>query len=139
MKQFSGFPARMEFTPIPNLFLSTILSQISDILELKMTLHIFWALYRKRGHPRFITYSELLSNRSLMSNFRKTSKSPGEMLHDTLEIATQRGTLLHIALDKDNTPEDVDYVLEVLPPIVDRLRQMSPLYSKFIKTGKGGS
>jgi cysteine desulfurase len=38
----------------------------------------------------------------------------------------------------DNNVEDVDYVLKVLPPIVDRLRQMSPLYSKFIKASKGG-
>ncbi|MBI3931158.1 MAG: cysteine desulfurase [Chloroflexi bacterium] len=49
-----------------------------------------------------------------------------------------QGSLL-FGFGLDNTTEDVDYVLEVLPPIVDRLRQMSPLYSKFIKTGKGGS
>ena len=39
----------------------------------------------------------------------------------------------------DNSQQDVDYVLEVLPPIVDKLRQMSPLYSKFLKEGKGGN
>ena len=47
-----------------------------------------------------------------------------------------QGSLL-FSLGIDNTAEDIDYVLEVLPPIVDRLRQMSPLYSKFIKTSKG--
>jgi cysteine desulfurase len=51
------------------------------------------------------------------------------------EIA--QGSLL-FGLGMSNTVEDVDYVLEVLPPIVDRLRQMSPLYSKFIKQSKGG-
>jgi cysteine desulfurase len=48
-----------------------------------------------------------------------------------------QGSLL-FSFGLDNTSEDVDYVLEVLPPVVDRLRQMSPLYSKFTKTRKGG-
>jgi len=49
-----------------------------------------------------------------------------------------QGSVL-FAFGIDNTPEDIDYVVEVLPPIVDRLRQMSPLYAKFTKTGKGGN
>ena len=37
------------------------------------------------------------------------------------------GSLL-FSLGMDNTREDVEYVLEVLPPIVSKLREMSPLY-----------
>ena len=51
------------------------------------------------------------------------------------EIA--QGSLL-FGMGIDNTAEDIDYVLEVLPPIVERLRQMSPLYSKHVKQSKGG-
>ena len=35
---------------------------------------------------------------------------------------------LRLSIGKQNTKEEIDYVLEVLPQIVDRLRQMSPLY-----------
>ncbi len=37
---------------------------------------------------------------------------------------------LRLTLGIDNTQEDVDYVLSVMPGIVERLRQMSPLYNK---------
>jgi cysteine desulfurase len=52
------------------------------------------------------------------------------------EIA--QGSLL-FGLGINNQSEDVDYILEVLPPIVDRLRQMSPLYAKYLKKDKGDS
>jgi len=48
-----------------------------------------------------------------------------------------QGSLL-FSFGRGNTAEDVDHVLEVLPPIVDRLRDMSPLYAKFLKGQKGG-
>ena len=53
-----------------------------------------------------------------------------------LSHAVAQGSLL-FSFGIDNDTEDIGYVLEVLPPIVDRLRQMSPLYSEFIKS-KGG-
>ncbi|MBM3141587.1 MAG: cysteine desulfurase [Chloroflexi bacterium] len=47
-----------------------------------------------------------------------------------------QGSLL-FSLGIDNNEGDIDYVVEKLPPIVDRLRQMSPLYAKFIKEKRG--
>ncbi|MHB1418146.1 MAG: cysteine desulfurase NifS [Bacillota bacterium] len=37
---------------------------------------------------------------------------------------------LRMTLGKENTIEDIEYVLSKLPPIVERLRAMSPLYQK---------
>lgn len=37
---------------------------------------------------------------------------------------------LRLSLGMQNTDEDIDFVLEELPKIVDRLREMSPLYTK---------
>lgn len=38
---------------------------------------------------------------------------------------------LRLTLGESNTEEEVDYVLETLPPIVERLRTMSPLYANY--------
>lgn len=110
MKQFSGFPARVMFTPIPNPFFSSLLPQISDISELKVTLYMFWLLYSKKGYPRFIAYRELLSNKSLMSSIRQDKNPPDEVLGNALEMAVKRGTILHLILDRDGEPEDVYFL-----------------------------
>ena len=110
MKQFSGFPAKMEFTPIPNFFFSNLLPHISDMAELKTTLHVVAALYRKRGYPRFTSYSELLGDASLMSNLKGIAKSPDEVLRNALGLAAERGTFIHIVLDRDGVSEDIYFL-----------------------------
>jgi cysteine desulfurase len=43
---------------------------------------------------------------------------------------------LRVSLGHFNTEEEIDLILKELPPIVERLRQMSPLYEEFIKNNK---
>jgi len=47
-----------------------------------------------------------------------------------------QGSML-FTLGLDNNEEDVAYLLEKLPAVVTRLREMSPVYSKFLKEQKG--
>lgn len=43
---------------------------------------------------------------------------------------------LRLSLSENTTEEDVDYILEVLPPIIDRLRDMSPLWEHIMENEK---
>ena len=52
-----------------------------------------------------------------------------------VDPAVGQGSIL-ITLSKYNSEEDIDYLLAEFPPIVARLRDMSPLYSYFQKTGE---
>jgi len=106
MSQFHGFPARMEFTPIPNYFLSTVLPQIDDIGELKTTLHVLAMLYRKKGSPRFVTGNELLGNDGLMRSLKKQGEAAEDVLRQSLQMASQRGTFIHIVVERDGVAED---------------------------------
>jgi cysteine desulfurase len=51
------------------------------------------------------------------------------MLAMGIDHATAQGSLL-FSLGRDNTKTDVEKVWAVLPPIIQRLREMSPLYRK---------
>jgi len=65
----------------------------------------------------------------------KALKASHVLLAMGVDAAVAQGSL-HFSLGMNTTKEDVDYVAKVMPPIVDRLRQMSPLYEKVSKEVK---
>lgn len=108
IKPFSSFPDKAEVTPIPTLFITSIMPHIDDIAELKTVLHIFNALSRRRGFPRFVTFSELLKDNILTED--KVGGSlvvAKKILEHALNLALEHGILLHLKLDKENKAEDI--------------------------------
>lgn len=49
-----------------------------------------------------------------------------------LDIRLTQGSLV-FTMGKDNTPDDIDYTLDVLPPLVEKLRSISPVYAEVVK------
>jgi DNA replication protein len=108
MKDFQGFPSggRVAYTAIPNVFFSSLLPQITDIDELKATLHVMAALYGKKGYPRYVTRADLLGNVSLMAGLQGSE----ETLDKALRMAVARGTLLNLNIEKDGASEDIYFL-----------------------------
>jgi len=97
MNTFSGFPAgRAGHTAVPDLFFSDLLPLIDNLAELKVTLHIFWRLYHKKGTPRYVTLQELEADGTLSRGLQGLAKSPAEALRDGLQRGVARGTFLHV-------------------------------------------
>jgi cysteine desulfurase len=65
----------------------------------------------------------------------KALKASHVLLAMGLDHATAQGSLV-FSLIEGTKAEDIDYLLEVLPPIVERLRKMSPLYTKYLEEKK---
>ncbi len=71
MSTFAGFPnGRGGHTSLPDLFFSELLPLIDNLAELKVTLHIFWLLYHKKGAPRYVTLQELQRDGTLLHSLQ---------------------------------------------------------------------
>ena len=105
MPAFSGFPdGKNPSVPLPEQFFTTLLPEIEEYAELKVTLHLFWLLSQKRGTPRCASERELAADAVLRRSLRRKGdpRPPEERLRVGLELAVARGTLLCVKLRLDD-------------------------------------
>lgn len=107
---FPGFPSKTKYVPMPAAFFSEVLPAITDIAELKVTLHVFQLLYEKRGYPKFVTLSELAADETLGRGLKEPTASFEEALCRAVELATGRGILLHVTVKTTERVEDLYFL-----------------------------
>jgi cysteine desulfurase len=106
-------------------------------LERRLPGHLsFWVEYAE-GESLLLLLARkgvcAASGSSCSSNIKGTDESDLSASHVLTAIGVPpeicHGSIC-FSLGKDNTEEDVDYVLEILPGIVEKLWSMSPLYAE---------
>lgn len=102
---FSGSPAQARFISIPEAFITTVLPEMDNIAEIKVTLYVLRALYLKRGYPRFVIQAELEYDKKLLEMAGGLDK-----LQEALSQSIQHGALLRLALEKEGR----EYILYFL-------------------------
>jgi DnaD/phage-associated family protein len=109
-KPFTGFSSDKQKTiRVPEGFFDDVLPHIGSLLELKVTLYLFWRLARGgplTGSPRIVSLTELQSEDKLKAALAH-AKGPrpfNEALREGLELAVGRGTILQLRIAQLNTP-----------------------------------
>jgi DnaD/phage-associated family protein len=107
MQGFAGFPAgKLTTTPVPNLFFSELLPLVDNLAELKVILHLFWLIGKKRGDLRYARLDELLKDRRLLEGLATPKRGGEAVLRDALERAVARGALLHMVVNRGGVVEE---------------------------------
>ena len=107
MLGFAGFPAgKLPTTSVPNHFFSDLLPLIDNLAELKVTLHLFWMIGRKRGELRYARLDELLQDDLLIEGLSREGVDGRQSLLDGLERAVARGSLLHATVQRGDRAEE---------------------------------
>jgi len=124
-EKFSGFIEKADITPIPNILITKLIPRIGDIVEIKVILHMFWFLNRKRGYPRYVTLEELLNDTVIIDCIpAEKLGSKDEILQSALDNAVEHNIILNVIFDRDGNTENAYFLnTESDRRAVDKIRQ----------------
>src|SRR2546421_8460789 len=99
MRRFAGFPAgKSGSVYVPSRFFSYLLPLIDDLAELKLTIYCFWALQQREGKYRYVRLRDMLDDQTFMDGFDSDPENAKQAIHRAIDLAIERGTLLHITV-----------------------------------------
>jgi DnaD/phage-associated family protein len=87
---FKGFTDHETFIPVPDSFFATLLNQIDDVDELKVTLYLLWRISHIEGQWHAVCRSDILEDALFMDGM------DAERLDGGLARAVERGSLLQV-------------------------------------------
>jgi DnaD/phage-associated family protein len=124
---FNGFQSEEKRVSLPESFFTSVLPQITNLAELKVTLHVFYRLAAQVGQPRLLSYPELAEDRALAAALTagRNPRPAAEWLREGLELAVARGTLLQLIVQPEGGAADEEFWYLVNTPFNKRwLAQM---------------
>lgn len=94
---------------MPDPLFNSLLEEIEELAELKVTLRLLWLLGQKRGQTRCVSEQELMADATLVRSLMNISSDPLEQIKHGLALAVTRGTLLRHS--PSDLPEERYYLL----------------------------
>lgn len=91
---FEGFPRNVRVTPVPDPVFNSLLEEIEDLAELKVTLRLIWLLGQQRGQVRYVAERDLLGDSTIQAALQGLGGDPQERIRQALALGVTRGTLL---------------------------------------------
>jgi len=90
--------AANQLVPLPADFITRVLPQITSMLELKVTLHLFAMVTRQTSRPRRVSWDTLVTDEILAQSLQVVAvhARPSDLLAEGLGLAVQRGTIIHV-------------------------------------------
>lgn len=91
-------PPAHQLVPLPADFVMRTLPQITNMLELKVTLHLFAMVTRQTSRPRRVSWDTLVADEILSQSLQAVAvhARPSDLLAEGLGLAVQRGTIVHV-------------------------------------------
>lgn len=119
--------------PLRDLLLRSLPEKVKNVVvtghpEKRLPFHASFCIEFVEGESMLLNLD--MKGISVSSGSACTSralKASHVLLAMGIDHALAQGSLVFSFLE-ENTMEDIEYLLEVFPPVIDRLRQMSPIY-----------